>query len=98
MLKWQEENNRHLGFDDDTLIYIVDYDPEEGWRWLNVFEGFGIFDYIDAEEAKAGAENDYAEYPPNLTEDNEPYLTPEEIYEILGDRLYEERRDARLCE
>ena len=97
MLEWQEENGKHFGFDDDTLMYIVDYDAEEGWRWVDVFEGWCACDYVDAEDAKAGAENDYAKYPKDLTEDNEPFLTPEELDEILGDILYEERRDARLC-
>lgn len=97
MLNWQEENGKHFGFDDDTLMYIVDYDAEEGWRWVDVFEGCGACDYVDAEDAKAGAENDYAKHPKDLTEDDEPFLAPEELDEILGDILYEERRDARLC-
>lgn len=42
MLNWHFENGKWLGFDDDTLMYIVDYDAEEGWRWLDVFEGWAF--------------------------------------------------------
>lgn len=77
MLKWQEKNGKHLGFDNDTLMYIVDYDTEEGWRWIDAFEGWSACGYVDAEDAKAGAENDYAKYPKVLAEGAEPFLTPE---------------------
>jgi hypothetical protein len=97
MLNWREENGKHLGFDDDTLMYIIDYDTAEGWRWVDVFEGWGACDYADAEDAKAGAEDDYAKYPKDLTEDGEPFPTLEELDEILGDILCEERREAQLC-
>lgn len=95
MLKWYEENGKLLGFDDDTLMYIVDYDAEEGWRWLDVFEGWGVCEYDNAEDAKAGAESDYALHPDKLDLNDEPFYTPEEIEEILGDMLYEERKDAQ---
>lgn len=98
MLKWYEENGNHLGFDDDTLLYIVDHDEVEGWRWLDIFGGWCTYDYANAEEAKAGAESDSERFPKVLTEDDESFLTPEELEEILGDMLYQERIDARMYE
>lgn len=85
MLKWYEENGKHLGFDDDTLMYIVDYDKEEGWRWLDVFEGWGKCEYESAEEAKAAAEEDFAKYPDKLDLNDEPFYTPEELAKILAE-------------
>lgn len=96
MLNWYEKNGKHLGFDDDTLVYIVDCDIQEGWRWLDVHEDYGVYGYANAEEARAGAENDYARFHKILAEES-PLLTPEEMLEVLDDMLYEERRDARLC-
>ena len=90
MLKWQEENGRHLGFDDGTLLYIVDYDENAGWCWIDAFEGWCACNYTDAEEAKADAENNYAIYPKDLSEDDEPFLTLENLSKILDDMPHEE--------
>lgn len=90
MLKWAKENGKHFAFEDGTLRYIVDCDKKEGWRWIDVFDGWSIYGYLNAESAKAGAENDYANYPKDLTEDDKPFLVPEEINKILDDMLHEE--------
>ena len=83
MLNWYFENSKWLGFDDDTLMYIVDYDAEEGWRWLDVFEGWGIHGYENAEEAKADAEAEFEKFP-NKVEFDEPFYTLEEIEILLA--------------
>lgn len=59
MLKWYLENEKWLGFDDDTLMYRVLLDPE-GWTWEDVPEWEGMTGYDTAEEAKLAAEADYA--------------------------------------
>lgn len=96
MLEWYFENEKWLGFDDGTLMYIVDYNEEDqSWQWTEVAEGCGIYGYTTAAGAKLGAKKDYAKRP-NLSEDFEPFLTLEEMDEILGDMLYEERKDAQV--
>ena len=55
MLKWYEENGKHLGFDDDTFLYRVAKD-ENGWYWEYVPDMDGFDGYDTAEEAMADAE------------------------------------------
>ena len=82
MLKWYEEKGKYLCFDDDeNLLYIVDYDATEGWRWHDIFEGWGEYGYDTAEEAKARAEREYKDFPDIYT--HEPWYTPEEIEKLL---------------
>ena len=57
MLKWYEENGKHLGFDDDTFLYRVAKD-ESGWYWEYVPDMDGMDGYDTAEEAMADAEAD----------------------------------------
>ena len=57
MLKWYEENGKHLGFDDDTFLYRVAKD-ENGWYWEYVPDMDGFDGYDTAEEAMADAEKD----------------------------------------
>ena len=34
MLKWYKENGKYLGFEDDTLLYLVYYEGNGfGWEW-----------------------------------------------------------------
>ena len=57
MLKWYEENGKHLGFDDDTFLYRVAKD-ENGWYWEYVPDIDGFNGYDTAEKAMADAEKD----------------------------------------
>lgn len=56
MLKWCEENGKHLGFVDDTLLYRVAKD-DDGWSWEDSY-GFGYGGFDTAERAMADAEED----------------------------------------
>lgn len=98
MLKWYEENGKHLGFDDDTYVYRVAED-ENGWYYEHIMTQDGFDGYDTAEEAKAAAEEDYAQYETDMRHllevDDEP-LNLEEIEEILGDMLYDERKENEL--
>ena len=87
MLTWYEMESAtgYIGFDDDCPCYFVKQD-EEGWYWEDSW-GFGEGGFDTAEEAKAGAEKDMP-----APKYDEP-LTPEEIREMLGDILYEAKRD-----
>lgn len=89
MLDWKKENDKYLGFDDGTLMYIVSYDEKDGWYWLDVREGWYTCSYANAEKAKDGAEDDYTKYPKLLAENIEPFLTLEELCEILSDSYKE---------
>jgi hypothetical protein len=96
MLNWQEENGKLLGFGDGFLFCRI-YPEAGGWTYYNLIDEVAITGYENAECAKIPAEAEYANYIwQDEGEDDEP-LSPEEIEEILGDMLYEERRDARLC-
>lgn len=57
MLKWYEENGKHLGFIDGTFLYRVAKD-ENSWYWEFVPGMEGMDGYDTAEEAKAAAEAD----------------------------------------
>lgn len=98
MLKWYEEDGKHLGFDEDTLVYRVAEDGN-GWYYEHIMAQDGFDGYDTAEEAKAAAEVDYEEYEADMRHllelDEEP-LSPEEIDAILGDMLYEERREQAI--
>ena len=54
MLKWYKENERYLGFEDDTLLYLV-YNEGNGfgWEWEYVPDMDGFDGYETAEEAIA---------------------------------------------
>lgn len=88
MLTWIEMESApgYIGFDDDCPCYYVKQD-EDGWYWEDTW-GFGEGGFETAEEAKAGAEKDM----PAPSYDDEP-LSYEEAMEVLGDILYEARRD-----
>lgn len=97
-MKWYEENGKHLGFDDGTYVYRVAED-ENGWYYEHIMTQDGFDGYDTAEEAKAAAEEDYAQYETDMRHllevDGEP-LNLEEIEEILGDMLYDERKENEL--
>lgn len=101
MLEWHICKNNDLvweGYDDGDLRYRVYYVSAVGWCWEDVpcWEGGESCD--TEEEAMKAAEEHYAK----RLEQEEKLLmidleiSLEEIEEILGDMLYEERRDAQL--
>lgn len=102
MLKWEKDINGYnghwmggyIGFDDDCPLYRVGEDGD-GWYYDNLAELVTIEGYDTAEEAKAAAEADYKFYE-NLGTKEEKGYTLEEIDEILGDRLYDERKEEGL--
>ena len=98
MLKWYEENGKHLGFDDDTYVYRVAED-ENGWYYEHIMTQDGMDGYETAEEAKAAAEEDYEDYEAEMRRlleiDEEPF-DPDEAFMILADLLYEQRREERM--
>ena len=98
MLTWYEENGKHLGFDDDTYIYRVAED-ENGWYYEHIMTQDGFDGYETAEEAMEAAEADYAQYEADMRHllgiDEEP-LSYEEAMEVLGDMMYDERKEAGL--
>lgn len=98
MLKWYEENGKHLGFDDDTYMYRV-AENESGWYYENIPNLFRFEGYETAEEAMAAAEEDYEDYEAEMRRmleiDEEPF-DHNEAFMVLADLLYEERREARM--
>lgn len=96
-MKWYEENGKYLGFDDDTYTYRVAED-ENGWYYEHIMTQDGFDGYETAEEAMEAAEADYAQYEADmrhLLEIDEP-LSYEEAMEVLGDMMYDERKEAGL--
>ena len=102
MLKWEKDINGYnghwmggyIGFDDGCPLYKVGED-DSGWYYEYLPDADGIEGYDTAEEAKAAAEADYKFYE-NLGTKEEKGYTLEEIDEILGDRLYDERKEEGL--
>lgn len=93
MLVWHEDNKGvWLGFD-DALIYRVKQDSPS-WHFeyvLDMDDMNGIGSYTTADEAMDAAEADYEAREAEIDWDDEPILSPEELDEILGDRLAHER-------
>ena len=96
MLKWYEENGKHLGFDDDTYVYRVAED-ENGWYYEHIMTQDGMDGYETAEEAMAAAEEEYEDYEAemrHLLDMAEP-IDPEEAFMVLADIEYERVREER---
>lgn len=94
MLRWEEENKGvWFGYDKkDEHRYTVAKD-ENGWyfEFLRDMDG-----YDTCEEAKADAEADW-KYHENIKDtEEEKGFSYEEAMEILGDLLYEERKEEGL--
>ena len=96
MLDWQIDKAGLLGFCDGALYARVWFEPAEGWHYLNLFTEVEITGFAKSEEAKRMAEEEYEKYS-SVNFDDVEEISLEEIDEILGDILYEERRDAQLC-
>ena len=99
MLKWYIcKNNPNVweGYCDGDLLYRVFLG--HGWEWEDVPAWEGGYDYDTEEEAMTAAEAHFAE---RLEREEKILLIDlevslEEIEEILGDMLFEERREEKL--
>lgn len=92
MLKWYEENGKHLGFDDDTYVYRVAKD-ENGWYWEYVPDMDSFDGYDTAEEAMADAEKDCEAHDFEVDwEDLEP-LDLEDLEDAYWDEVAHERME-----
>ena len=95
MLKWyisKENALRWEGYADDVLLYTVTFDEVDAWEWINLTEAYGFHGYDTEDEAMDRAEADYKKHLPKVDEEALSY-TPEELDAILGDILYEERKE-----
>lgn len=97
-MEWHEENGKHLGFIDGTFLYLVAYE-DGSWYWEFVPDMDGFDGYDTAEEAMADAMADADEHgwlEESEEEEEEQGYTTEEMDEILGDLLYDERKEEGL--
>lgn len=95
MLKWYEENGKHLGFDDDTFLYRVAQD-ESGWYYEYVPDADGMDGYETAEEAKAAADAEFAVSESmwlDQMEEEDSLLDLEDLEEAYWDRVAHERME-----
>ena len=107
MLKWEKSINgyngnwtgAYIGFDDDCPLYRVGRD-DNGWYYEYLPSADGMDGYDSVEEAKSAAEKDYEEDNARIlsimADDDDQLLTPEELDEIYGDRLHDERKEEGL--
>ena len=97
MLKWQEENGKHLGFCDGDFLYRV-FETPEGWMWETADSWEGECDFETANEAMLAAQKHFNERlaMEERLADIDLGISLEEIEEILGDILYEERKENEL--
>lgn len=93
MTWFEQEDGIWLGFD-DALLYRVKKDVN-GWYFESVLDLDGMDGYATADDAMDAAETDYDSRNSWFTweDDDDPILSPEELEEILADRLYHERKD-----
>ena len=92
-MKWYEENGKYLGFIDGTFLYKVAKD-KNGWYWEYVPDMDGFDGYDIAEEAMAEAEADARVH--EWEDDENTTYTLEEVEEILGDMIFEARREEQM--
>lgn len=93
MLKWYEENGKHLGFDDDTFLYRVAQD-ENGWYYEYVPDVDGMDGYETAEEAMAAADAEFAANQFDIDWDDLEPLDLEDLEEAYWDRVAHERMET----
>lgn len=91
MLKWYEENGKHLGFVDDTFLYRVVKD-ESGWYWEYVPDMDGMDGYDTPEEAMADAEADAESHSFEFDNDEDLDLDLE-LEEAYWDEVAHERME-----
>lgn len=96
MLTWKEKNSKLIAYDENGKAeYEVGMD-EYGWYWIHKDTCDGFDGYDTAEEAQTDAEADWVYHKDEEDEDEDEGYTTEELNEILGDRLYEERKEQGL--
>ena len=92
-MEWYEENGKHLGFVDGTFLYLVAYE-DGSWYWEFVPDMDSFDGYDTAEEAMADA-NEHGWLEESEEKEEEP-LSYEEAMEVLGDMMYDERKEEGL--
>lgn len=100
MLRWEKDINGYnghwmggyIGFDDDCPLYKVGED-DNGWYYEYLPDADGMDGYDTAEEAKAAAEFEFTANQIKVDWESEEPLSLEDIDEILGDMLYDERKE-----
>lgn len=98
MTWFEQDDGDWLGFD-DALLYRVKKDAN-GWYFESVHDMDGMDGYATADDAMDAADADYESHDSwfRWDDDSDPILTPDELEEIRGDRLFHERRDSKgLC-
>ena len=97
MLKWQEENGKYLGFCDGDFLYRV-FETPEGWMWETADSWEGECDYETENLAMIAAQEHFNKRlaMEERLADIDLEISLEEIEEILGDILYEERKETEL--
>lgn len=94
MLKWYEENEKYLGYDDDTFLYRVAQD-ESGWYYEYVPDADGMDGYETAEEAMAAADAEFAESEPMWSQmEKDGLLDLEDVEDAYWDRVAHERMET----
>lgn len=94
MLKWYEENGKHLGFDDGTYVYRVAED-ENGWYYEHIMTQDGFDGYETAEEAMEAAEADFSAHQIEIELDDLEPLSLEEM-EAFWDTYWDEIAHERM--
>lgn len=97
MLRWEEENKGvWFGYDkNDEHRYTVAKD-ENGWYFEFLRDTDGFDGYDTCEEAKADAEADWRYHESTEDTEEEKGFSYEEAMEVLGDMLYDERKEEGL--
>ena len=98
MLNWTKEKNGHwLGFCDGDFLYRV-FETPEGWMWEDSQSYEGESDFETERQAMNAAAEHFSKRlaMEERIADVDLGISLEEIDEILGDMLYEERKEDEL--
>ena len=98
MLNWTKEKNEHwLGFCDGDFLYRV-FETPEGWMWEDNQSYEGECDFETERQAMIAAQEHFNKRlaMEERLADIDLEISLEEIEEILGDILYEERKENEL--
>lgn len=98
MLNWTKEKNGHwLGFCDGDFLYRV-FETPEGWMWEDSQSYEGESDFETEQQAMIAAAVHFNKRlaMEERIADVDLEISLEEIDEILGDMLYEERKENEL--
>jgi hypothetical protein len=97
MLKWYLENKKWLGFCDGDFLYRV-FETPEGWMWEDSQSYEGECDFETERQAMNAAAKHFSKRlaMEERLADIDLEISLEEIEEILGDMLHEERKENKL--